>query len=184
MLGRAKQGKTERYREIMRHLAGTPDRFVQAAGERGLVMVCFTLPSFDVVFKVGFAELDNPSSQYLKWRLERRGLKAPVAEVFDVDKHVPGGLDLAYSIDVIEHVDDPWGFLAGLEERAPIVAVNFLEDAHDHNHRNPHHTLPIEALLEHCESRGIITQRTYHEGRSHFVIYRSGGPSSSPIGDR
>jgi isocitrate dehydrogenase kinase/phosphatase len=52
VLGRAKQGKTERYREIMRHLAETPDRFVHAAGERGLVMVCFTLPSFDVVFKV------------------------------------------------------------------------------------------------------------------------------------
>ena len=52
VLGRARQGKTERYREIMRHLAGTPDHFVHAAGERGLVMVCFTLPSFDVVFKV------------------------------------------------------------------------------------------------------------------------------------
>jgi isocitrate dehydrogenase kinase/phosphatase len=52
VLGRARQGKTERYREIMRHLAGTPDRFVHAPGERGLVMVCFTLPSFDVVFKV------------------------------------------------------------------------------------------------------------------------------------
>jgi isocitrate dehydrogenase kinase/phosphatase len=52
VLGRARQGKTERYREIMRHLAGTPDRFVHAPGERGLVMVCFTLSSFDVVFKV------------------------------------------------------------------------------------------------------------------------------------
>ena len=52
VLGRAKQGKTERYRELMRHLRHTPDRFVHAPGERGLVMVCFTLPSFDVVFKV------------------------------------------------------------------------------------------------------------------------------------
>ena len=52
VLGRAKQGKTERYREIMRHLAGKPDRFVHAPGERGLVMICFTLASFDVVFKV------------------------------------------------------------------------------------------------------------------------------------
>jgi isocitrate dehydrogenase kinase/phosphatase len=52
VLGRARQGKTERYREIMRHLAGTPDRFVPAPGQRGLVMVCFTLTSFDVVFKV------------------------------------------------------------------------------------------------------------------------------------
>jgi isocitrate dehydrogenase kinase/phosphatase len=52
VLGRARQGKTERYREIMRHLAGTADRFVEAPGQRGLVMVCFTLASFDVVFKV------------------------------------------------------------------------------------------------------------------------------------
>jgi isocitrate dehydrogenase kinase/phosphatase len=52
VLGRARQGKTERYRELMHHLEGTQDLFVHAAGERGLVMVCFTLPSFDVVFKI------------------------------------------------------------------------------------------------------------------------------------
>jgi isocitrate dehydrogenase kinase/phosphatase len=52
VLGRAKQGKTERYRELMRHLAHTVDHFVHAPGERGLVMVCFTLPSVDVVFKI------------------------------------------------------------------------------------------------------------------------------------
>jgi isocitrate dehydrogenase kinase/phosphatase len=52
VLGRAKQGKTERYRELMKHLSQTQDQFVHAAGERGLVMVCFTLPSFDVVFKI------------------------------------------------------------------------------------------------------------------------------------
>ncbi|MBS0578873.1 MAG: bifunctional isocitrate dehydrogenase kinase/phosphatase [Proteobacteria bacterium] len=52
VLGRAKQGKTERYRELMHHLDHTADQFEHAAGDRGLVMVCFTLPSFDVVFKV------------------------------------------------------------------------------------------------------------------------------------
>jgi len=52
VLGRARQGKTERYRELVRHLEHTDDLFVHAPGERGLVMVCFTLPSFDVVFKV------------------------------------------------------------------------------------------------------------------------------------
>ncbi len=52
VLGRARQGKTERYRELMHNLARTDDRFTHAPGERGLVMVCFTLPSFDVVFKV------------------------------------------------------------------------------------------------------------------------------------
>jgi isocitrate dehydrogenase kinase/phosphatase len=52
LLGRAKQGKTERYREIVRHLESTEERFVHAAGDKGLVMVCFTLPSLEVVFKV------------------------------------------------------------------------------------------------------------------------------------
>jgi isocitrate dehydrogenase kinase/phosphatase len=52
VLGRARQGKTERYRELMRHLEHARDLFVHAPGERGLVMVCFTLPSFEVVFKI------------------------------------------------------------------------------------------------------------------------------------
>ncbi|HEY8266636.1 MAG TPA: bifunctional isocitrate dehydrogenase kinase/phosphatase [Steroidobacteraceae bacterium] len=52
VLGRAKQGKTERFREIFRHLGSTSDRFVRAPGERGLVMACFTLENADVIFKV------------------------------------------------------------------------------------------------------------------------------------
>ncbi len=52
VLGRARQGKTERYRELFRHLQASDDQFVLAPGEKGLVMVCFTLPSFDVVFKL------------------------------------------------------------------------------------------------------------------------------------
>lgn len=52
VLGRAKQGKTERYRELFRHLQQSTDQFVHAPGDKGLVMICFTLPSFDVVFKI------------------------------------------------------------------------------------------------------------------------------------
>ena len=52
VLGRAKQGKTERYRELFGHLQQSDDQFMLAPGERGLVMICFTLPSFDVVFKL------------------------------------------------------------------------------------------------------------------------------------
>ena len=52
VLGRAKQGKTERYRELFGHLQHSDDAFVLAPGEKGLVMICFTLPSFDVVFKL------------------------------------------------------------------------------------------------------------------------------------
>src|SRR5271170_6200220 len=52
VLGRAKQGKTERYFALRRHLDKSIDSFVHAPGDRGLVMVVFTLPSHDLVFKV------------------------------------------------------------------------------------------------------------------------------------
>jgi isocitrate dehydrogenase kinase/phosphatase len=52
VLGRAKQGKTERFFALQRHLAASIDSFVHAPGERGLVMIVFTLPSHDLVFKV------------------------------------------------------------------------------------------------------------------------------------
>src|SRR5277367_5913302 len=52
VLGRAKQGKTERYFALQRHLEASIDSFVHAPGERGLVMIVFTLPSHDLVFKV------------------------------------------------------------------------------------------------------------------------------------
>ncbi len=51
-IGYNKHGKTELYREILQHLERSKDRFIPARGDRGLVMVVFTLPSLDVVFKV------------------------------------------------------------------------------------------------------------------------------------
>lgn len=52
VLGRAKQGKTERYRSLFQHLENSGDQFVHARGDKGMVMEVFTLPSYDIVFKV------------------------------------------------------------------------------------------------------------------------------------
>ncbi len=52
VLGRLRQGKTERYRTFFKHLEKTKDKFVHAEGDKGLVMIVFTLPSYDLVFKV------------------------------------------------------------------------------------------------------------------------------------
>ena len=53
VLGRAKQGKTERYRHFYRHLLSMPEEhFVHAEGEKGMVMLVFTLPSYPLVFKL------------------------------------------------------------------------------------------------------------------------------------
>ena len=51
-LGYDKHGKTELYRDLLRHLARSSDRFEIARGEKGLVMIVFTMPSYDLVFKV------------------------------------------------------------------------------------------------------------------------------------
>lgn len=82
VLGRAKQGKTERYRALMRHLQNSADLFVRAPGARGMVMEVFTLPSFNVVFKVirdsfGFSKTirrDEVREKYeLVFRQDRAG---------------------------------------------------------------------------------------------------------------
>ena len=52
VLGRIRQGKTERYRFLARHLKRSQDLFVHAVGDPGLVMLVFTLPSYHLVFKV------------------------------------------------------------------------------------------------------------------------------------
>lgn len=53
VLGRAKQGKTERYRAFFRQLqSAQDDRLIEAEGKRGMVMMVFTLPSYPLVFKL------------------------------------------------------------------------------------------------------------------------------------
>jgi isocitrate dehydrogenase kinase/phosphatase len=51
-IGHHKHGKTELYRDLLRHLRESEELFVFAPGIHGMVMVVFTLPGYDVVFKV------------------------------------------------------------------------------------------------------------------------------------
>lgn len=118
-------------------------------------------------YRVEFADFDNPSVAYLRWRLARRGLDAPV---HDVTAEVPGGFDAAFAFDVLEHVEEPFDFLARLESRAGIVAVNILEPDPDDTHI--HKPLPVRALIGHATRRGLLHYRKYHRN-SHFVIYKS-----------
>jgi isocitrate dehydrogenase kinase/phosphatase len=71
VLGRAKQGKTERYFALQRHLDKSIDSFVHAPGERGLVMVVFTLPSHDLVFKVIRDQFGAPKTSTREDVIER-----------------------------------------------------------------------------------------------------------------
>jgi SAM-dependent methyltransferase len=116
-------------------------------------------------YRVAFADFDNPSTRYLRWRLDRRDLEA---EVHDLDSGVPGGFDAAFAFDVIEHTDDPFAFLAQLESRAAVVAVNFLEPVPGESPL--HHPLPVRELLARVRSRRLLGYGRHH-GRSHLVVY-------------
>jgi len=59
-IGYNRHAKTEFYRDFVRQLRNSRDHFVQAEGTRGMVMIVFTLPSYDVVFKLIRDHFDQP----------------------------------------------------------------------------------------------------------------------------
>lgn len=158
----AMSGTKDPYREVVRSLIAPGARVLDygsGIGSDGLRLL-------EAGYRVAFAEYENPSTRYLRWRLQRRGLSA---EIYDLDHAVPAGFDAAYAFDVIEHVDRPFAFLAELEHRAPIVVVNLLgPEAGD----TPlHRPLPIRRILAYATRRGLLRYRRY--GRSHLIAYRS-----------
>ena len=119
-------------------------------------------------YSVAFADFDNPSVEYLRWRLKRRGFEA---EVYDLDRdEIPAGFDLAYSFDVLEHVDAPFELLARMEAVADRVLVNVLET--DETETPLHRALPVQDLLRHAADRRLLGYAIYH-GRSHLLLYGS-----------
>jgi SAM-dependent methyltransferase len=129
-------------------------------------------------YEVEFADFDNPSTRYLRWRLDRRGREA---RIYDLDREQPpDGFDLAYAFDVIEHVPDPFAFVNRLEAAARMVLVNFLEP--EPGETALHHELPVRELVRHAAGRRLLRYERFH-GRSHLVLYdrRPGGRLKSRI---
>ena len=92
-LGLYHHGKTLFYRDLQEHLKRSTDRFEEAPGVRGMVMLVFTLPSFPYVFKVirdEFAPPKNTSDAEVraKYRLvklhDRVGRLSDTMEYADV----------------------------------------------------------------------------------------------------
>lgn len=61
-IGFNKHGKTEFYRDFLRHLSQSDDKFVLAPGIKGMVMTVFTLPSYNIVFKLIKDHFDPPKN--------------------------------------------------------------------------------------------------------------------------
>jgi 2-polyprenyl-3-methyl-5-hydroxy-6-metoxy-1,4-benzoquinol methylase len=124
-------------------------------------------------YRVEFADFDNPSVEYLRWRLRERGLDAPI---HDLKQGVPDGFDAAYAFDVIEHVPDAFAFLGEMEQRAKLVVVNFLEP--EPGDQDLHHELPIRDLLAYVARHRLRHYALLHR-RSHLVLYEP-APASMP----
>ncbi|KAF1715478.1 bifunctional isocitrate dehydrogenase kinase/phosphatase [Pseudoxanthomonas wuyuanensis] len=81
VLGRAKQGKTERFRTFFHHFASHPgEQLVQAEGTPGMVMAVFTLPSYPLVFKVIRDRFAYPKE------MTRKQVEDKYALVFHLDR--------------------------------------------------------------------------------------------------
>jgi isocitrate dehydrogenase kinase/phosphatase len=101
-IGYNKHGKTELYREILTSLAEPDARFERAKGDRGMVMVVFTVLALDIVFKVIRDRFGPPKSttrdevkqKYgLVFRHDRAGRLVDAQEfehlAFDADRFDP-----------------------------------------------------------------------------------------------
>jgi isocitrate dehydrogenase kinase/phosphatase len=79
-VGQNKHGKTELYRDLLRHLRSTEERFESVPGTRGLVMIVFGMPGHDDVFKVIRDTFPPPK------RTTRRGVMGKYRLVFQHDR--------------------------------------------------------------------------------------------------
>jgi isocitrate dehydrogenase kinase/phosphatase len=97
-IGFNKHGKSELFRELTRSLSNTDDNFEIASGEKGMVMLVFTLPSFDVVFKIIKDHFEYPKKSHrqavrdkyrLVFRHNRAGrlVDAQVFEYLEFDRN-------------------------------------------------------------------------------------------------
>ena len=160
----AMSGLKHPYLELLAQAVPPPARLLDygcGIGSDGLALL-------QLGYDVSFADFDNPSTRYLRWRLERRGF--PNQRVYDLDRVTPpDAFDLAYSFDVIEHVDDPRDFLARLEATGRLAMVNLLAPMDDGVALHTR-ALPVLGLLKMVATRRVLRYRLLH-GRSHVVLY-------------
>ena len=159
------------YLELLTELLPPPARLLEIGcgiGSDGLLLA-------ELGYELSFADFANPSTRYLRWRLDRRGLAAPV---HDLDRGPPpGGHDAVFAFDVVEHVPDPARFLDDLRGLGDLAVVNLLDEEDDGEGNALHHRLAVGRLIAAAARPpgGIVSHSVHHGGRSHLVAYGARG---------
>ncbi|MEO0897693.1 MAG: bifunctional isocitrate dehydrogenase kinase/phosphatase [Bacteroidota bacterium] len=128
-IGFSKHGKTESYRHFIDHLSNTKDKFIHAPGIKGMVMVVFTLPSYNIVFKLIKDKFQPPketSKAHVKARYKLVSRHDRVGRMADTHEFE------AFSFP-IDRFDE--GLLKDLTEQAPSIV-------HIHEEKN-------EVIIDH-----------------------------------
>jgi isocitrate dehydrogenase kinase/phosphatase len=121
-IGYNKHGKSELYCDLLQHLSSSIEKFEIAEGERGMVMEVFTMPDYDVVFKV-IRDRFPPSKKTTREEV--------MAKYYLVFKHDRAGR--LVDAQEFEHLKiDRSRFSEGLIEQLRRVAGGNVEVADDH----------------------------------------------------
>ncbi|MDQ3116404.1 MAG: bifunctional isocitrate dehydrogenase kinase/phosphatase [Verrucomicrobiota bacterium] len=149
-IGYNRHAKTEFYRDFVRHLEDSNDCFVAAEGTRGMVMLVFTLPSYDVVFKLIRDRFDAPKES------DRRDVMGRYRMVFEHDR--AGRLVEAHEFEHLRIARDRFepSLLAGLTRDAGETVKLDGDDvviAHAYVERR---VRPLNLLFRECDEATAI----------------------------
>ncbi|MEX2513698.1 MAG: bifunctional isocitrate dehydrogenase kinase/phosphatase [Cyclobacteriaceae bacterium] len=154
-IGFNKHGKTAFYRDFIHHLRNSKDWFVPAKGIKGMVMTVFTLPSYNIVFKLIKDHFEPPKSmtrQQVKEKYKLVGLHDRVGRMADTHEFENFQLPLdRMDPDLIKELKNTTNSLLDIKSDTLIIKHLYIE----------RRLVPLNLYLEECnlaDARHIVDE--------------------------
>ncbi len=154
-IGFNKHGKTEFYRDFLIHLSQSEDKFVQTKGIKGMVMTVFTLPSYNIVFKLikdHFEPPKNMTRQEVRGKYKLVSLHDRVGRMADTHEFEYFEFPLSrFHPDMIRELKNTCNSLLKFEGEKLIIKHLYTE----------RRMIPLNIYLESCtleEARQVVEE--------------------------